>query len=39
MAILHKEQITQKIKSVTFGVLSPREILKQSVLKVITPEI
>ena len=37
--IIHKEQITQRLKSIRFGVLSPKEILKQSVVKIITPEL
>ena len=34
-----KINVTKKIDTIGFGVLSPKDILKQSVIKVITPEI
>ena len=37
--MVRRNNITKRIDSISFGVQSPKEILKQSVVKVITPEI
>jgi DNA-directed RNA polymerase subunit A' len=37
--MIEKKNITKKIDKIRFSVLSPKEILKESVVKVITPEI
>ena len=37
--MVRRNNITKRIESISFGVYSPKEILKQSVVKVITPEI
>ena len=36
---MEKEIIQKRIKSISYNLVSPKEILKQSILKVITPEI
>ncbi len=36
---MEKKNITKRINKITYSVLSPKDILKQSVVKVITPEI
>ena len=37
--MVRRNNITKRIDSISYGILSPKEILKQSVVKVITPEI
>lgn len=37
--MMNKKNITKRIDSIAYGVFSPKDILKQSVVKVITPEI
>ncbi|MFW5704779.1 MAG: DNA-directed RNA polymerase subunit A' [Nanoarchaeota archaeon] len=37
--MVERNKITKRINSISYSVLSPKEILKQSVVKVITPEI